>query len=124
MFGGNNEGITCQRLVKYQNNSIEFSGVNISNITIGKFGIEPKLVQAASHALMLLDAYQYDVCLSVSNIEDRNERQKYVKKITDAKIRAEGIIHALAAMSISPNSPELLEIVRQGLFSSSYSQYA
>jgi SAM-dependent methyltransferase len=109
--------ITCERLVKYHNNSIEVSGVNISNITLGKFGIESKLLQAASHALMLLDAYQYHTCLSIRNIEEKEKRQKYAEKITDANLRAGGIIHALAALSFSPNSRELQETVKERLLS-------
>ena len=91
--------------------------MNISNTTLPKFGIEPKLLQTASHALMLLDAYQYDVCLSIRNINNLEKRQEYVEKITDAKIRAEGIIYALVAISINPNSHELQDAFKERLLS-------
>ena len=73
-----NDDIICERLVKKIDViSIEIAGLNFGGFQLGKFGIEPKLLQTVGHALMLLDASQYDLCNSIKNIKDEETRQKY-----------------------------------------------
>src|SRR5215203_2642616 len=76
--------MTCERLVKnYDGKSIQIAGLNFGGFELGKFGIEHKLLQTVSHALMLLDASQYDLCTSIKNMQDKETREKYIRLMTD-----------------------------------------
>jgi hypothetical protein len=103
----------CQRIVKsYNDKSIEISGVNIANMQLGKLGIEPKVLHAASQALLILDASQYDLCISIKNMTDLNVRQEYIKKMADDKLQAQKIFRALAALSLNPQGAALQEAIK------------
>src|SRR5215831_14719409 len=93
----NNRDIVCERLVKkIDDKSIEIAGLNFGGIQLGKFGIEPRLLQTVSHALMLLDASQYDLCSSIKNMKDKDSQERYIKLMTDDKLAAQRIFRALA----------------------------
>lgn len=111
-----NDDIKCERLVKkIDGKSIEIAGLNFGGFQLGKFGIEPKLLQTVSHALMLLDASQYDLCNSIKNIKDEETRQKYVKLMTDDKLAAQRIFQALAGLLINPESTQMQDAVKETL---------
>src|SRR5688500_12734501 len=113
-----NVDINCERLVKnYDGKSIEISGLNFGGIQLGKFGMEPKLLQAVSHALMLLDSSQYDLCNSIKNIRDKDVREKYIKLMTDDKLAAQRIFQALAGLLINPESTQMQDAVKETLLS-------
>jgi len=119
------DDIKCERLVKnYDGKSIEIAGLNFGgSFQLGKFGIEPKLLQTVSHALMLLDESQYDLCMSVKNMQDKEDREKYVKLMTDDKLAAQRIYRALAGLLINPQSTQMQDTVKETLLSSlAYSQ--
>jgi hypothetical protein len=103
----------CRRIVKsYDGHSIEISGLNVGKIQLGKFGIEPKVLQTASQALLILDASQYDLCMSIKNLTDQSIKQDYVKKMVDDKFQAQKIYRALAALSLNPQGTAMQESVR------------
>lgn len=107
------DDIRCQRIVKsYTGNSIEISGLSIGNIQLGKLGIEEKILQTASQALLLLDASQYDLCMSIKNLTDLNLKQQYIKKMIDDKFQAQKIYRALAALSLNPQGIPMQEALR------------
>jgi hypothetical protein len=66
-----NEEMNCNRLVKYDGKKLEITGLSIGDFKIGNLDIEPVLLQTVSHALMLLDASQYTLCTSISNLTDK-----------------------------------------------------
>jgi hypothetical protein len=112
----NYDDIKCERLVKnYDGKSIEISGLNFGGVQLGKFGVEPKLLQTVSHALMLLDASQYDLCNSIKNIKDKETREKYLKLMTDDKLAAQRIYQALAGLLINPESAQMQDAVKETL---------
>jgi hypothetical protein len=110
--------IICERLVKnYDGKSIHIAGLNFGGFQLGNFGIEPKLLQTVSHALMLLDASQYDLCNSIKNMKDKDSQEKYVKLMTDDKLAAQRIFRALAGLLINPESIQMQDAVKDTLLS-------
>lgn len=110
--------IECERLIKYDGRKIEISGVELGNFKLGKFGIERTLLQAASHALMLLDASQYNLCKSIKGIGDEERRIKYYNLMMDDQIHSQKIYRAIAALSVSPESKQLQDALKNLLLSS------
>jgi hypothetical protein len=111
--------MTCERLVKnYDGKSIQIAGLNFGGFELGKLGIEPKLLQTVSHALMLLDASQYDLCTSIKNMRDKDTREKYIRLMTDDKLAAQRIYRALAGLLINPQSTQMQDTVKDTLLSS------
>jgi hypothetical protein len=86
--------------------------LNVGNIQLGKLGIEPKILQTASQALLILDASQYDLCSSIRNLTDPNVKQQYIKKMIDDKFQAQKIYRALAALSLNPQGTLMQEAVK------------
>ena len=112
-FFGTSDDYKCEHLIKYDGRSIAIEGVIYGNIQVGKVGIERKLVQAASHALMLLDASQYSLCTSIKNINNKEERDSLTKLMIEDKVRSEKIIQTLAGYLLTPrasNYKTLLEL--------------
>ena len=98
----------CQRIVKsYDGKSIKLSGFSIGDIKLGELGIEPKLIQAASQALLILDASQYDLCVSIRNVSDETTRQEFIKRMVEDKLQAQKIFRAFALLSLNPTGNEL-----------------
>ena len=112
------EDIKCERLVKYDGKKLEISGLSVGDFKLGKFGIEPTLLQTASHALMLLDASQYYYCSSIRNLKDKQRREEYVAKMIDDQRHAQTIYHALSLLSMDPSSAEMQDTVKKMLLSS------
>jgi hypothetical protein len=106
--------IKCEHLVRYDGIHVNVAGIKIENFSVGQVSVERNILQAAFHALMLLDASQYDLCLAVKGLMDRGLRESYQKKIIDDKIRSQNIIRAIASLSISPES-ELLQTALKNL---------
>jgi hypothetical protein len=107
------KNIECHRIVKsYDGKSIQIAGLNFGNIQLGKLGIEPKLIQAASQALLILDASQYDLCSSIQNLTSEEERQQYVKRMIEDKLQSQKIYRALAALSLNPQGDEMQQAVK------------
>lgn len=107
----------CHRMVKrFDGNSIEISGINIGKFQLGKLGIEPKLIQAASQALLILDASQYDLCESIRGLGNQELKQGYQQKMIDDKLQAQRIYRALAALALNPQGEQLQEAIKM-LFS-------
>jgi hypothetical protein len=121
-FFGTSDDYKCEHLIKYDGRSIAIEGVSYGNIQVGKVGIERKLVQAASHALMLLDASQYSLCTSIKNINNKEERDSLTRLMIEDKVRSEKIIQTLAALSIDPQSKQLQDTL--GTLIISYSERA
>jgi hypothetical protein len=101
--------LDCKYLIKHYGQSGEVSGISIPNIQLGKISIEPKLLQAASQALELIDASQYYLCQSVNNAPDVETKRKYYDLMMQDRLRAQDIIMGLAAFSINPQSKNLEE---------------
>ena len=55
----------------------EVSGISFQGFELGKASVEPKLLQAVSHALMLLDASQFHLCEAVKGAPDEETSKKY-----------------------------------------------
>jgi hypothetical protein len=106
--------IRCEHLVRYDGIHVNVAGIKIENFSVGQVSVERNILQAAFHALMLLDASQYDLCLAIKGLMDRGLRESYQKKMIDDKIRSQKIIQAIASLSISPES-ELLQTALKNL---------
>src|ERR671910_1630726 len=111
------EGIKCEHLIKYDRTKVQISGLSLGDYKLGEFGIDPKLLQAASHALMLLDATQYDLCITIKGITDNKLRDFYYKKMVDDKIRSQNIIRVIASLSMDPKSKQLQDTLKDLIIS-------
>lgn len=101
------EKIECKYLIKHYGRSGEASGISIPQVQLGRVAIEPKLLQAASQALELIDASQYHFCESLKNAPDDESRRKYYDLMMEDKMRAQDIIFGLAAFTINPQSKDV-----------------
>ena len=66
----------CSHLIKYNGTNLEISGLSFQGVQLGKLAIEQKLLQAVSHALMIIDASQYHFCQAVKNAPDEESKKK------------------------------------------------
>lgn len=119
LFGRkNNTVIQCERLVKYNGHQIEIGGLGFGDFQLGKLRIEPKVLQAVSHALMLLDASQYYFCTKIKAISEKETRDKYYNLMIEDQLRSQQIIRALMALSFDPQSKQFQETIKEMLLSS------
>jgi hypothetical protein len=96
--------LDCKYLIKHYGRSGKVSGIEVPNVKVGEISIEPKLLQAASQALELIDASQYYLCQSVNNAPDDETKRKYYELMMQDTLRAKDFIMGLAAFSINPQS--------------------
>jgi hypothetical protein len=99
--------LRCERRVNYDGTKVEVSGINFKGFNLGKIGVEKKILQTASHALMILDFEAYDLCMSVNGAPDKETQAYYYKRMMDDKLRSSSIYKVLAALSMDPESKEL-----------------
>lgn len=109
--------LKCERLVKYNGKKIEIAGLQIGGFQLGKLNIEPKLLQAVSHALMLLDASQYDLCRTIKGIKDKKKREEYLNIMMQDKLHSQQINRGIAALTLNPESKPLQEALKNLLLS-------
>ena len=86
---------------------IEVSGISFQGFELGKASIEPTLLQAVSHALMLLDASQFHLCEALKGAPDEETRKKYYDVMMNDKIRGQDIIMGLAVFTLNPESKQV-----------------
>jgi hypothetical protein len=99
----------CYHLIKYNGTNLEISGLSFQGVQLGKLAIEQKLLQAVSHALMLIDASQYLFCQAVKNAPDDESKKKYYDLMMQDKVRAQDIWMGLAVLASSPESKQVEE---------------
>src|SRR5215212_4291894 len=99
--------IECTHLIKYDGKNVEISGLSFRGIQLGKLAIEPKLLQAVSQALMIIDASQYHFCQAVKNAPDEESKKRYYDLMMQDKVRAQDIWMGLAALTINPESKQV-----------------
>ena len=102
-----NDSQECKHLIKYDGKRIEVSGISFQGFELGKASIEPTLLQAVSHALMLLDASQFHLCEAVKGAPDEETRKKYYDVMMNDKIRGQDIIMGLAVLTLNPESKQV-----------------
>jgi hypothetical protein len=112
------EDIECERLTKYSDNKIEMAGLNVSDLQSGKLHIDSDLLQSATQSLLLLDNYQYSLCLQIKKISDIDLKEKYTKSMIEAKLMVQNIYRALAALSLDPENKVLHDTIKNMLLSS------
>jgi Effector-associated domain 7 len=101
--------VECKYLIRHYGRGGEISGVSIPHVQLGKIAVDPKLLQAASQALELIDASQYYLCQSLNNAPDQETKRKYYDLMMQDRLRAQDIIMGLAAFSINPQSKSVEE---------------
>ena len=97
-----NDSQECKHLIKYDGKRIEVSGISFQGFELGKASIEPRLLQAVSHALMLLDASQFHLCEAVKGAPDEETRRKYYDVMMNDKIRGQDIIMGFSCFDSQP----------------------
>ena len=112
----NNE-INCQNLIKFDGKNIQLYGIDVGGLQLGQFKYGTEVLQTAGHALMLLDAHQYQLCTLINSIEDKKIKDNYLIKIIDEKIKAQGIIQVIASLSLNPQSKDLQETLKNLILS-------
>jgi hypothetical protein len=112
------DGLQCERMVKYDGMKIEISGIDVSGYKLGKVGVERTLLQTVSHSLMLLDFAQYDLCTKIRGLSDAKTREEYNVKMVDAAFGKQAIIVSLAGLLANPTSKELQDALKTTLISS------
>ena len=106
-------GRPCIRFVKYDGHKVVIPGVSFGNLQISKSGITPSVLRNITTELILLDFSQYDLCMSIKNMSNTVERERYEKIMVDDKLRASRIYQRLVALSISPKKLQTQENLEQ-----------
>src|SRR5919198_4240609 len=107
--------LECKRQYKTDATRVNIAGIDYNGIKLGQLGVEP-LLQTVSQTLLLLDFSQYQLCLSIRGMRDTEQKQEYIKKMTDQQLEAQKIYQALYALSVNPRSKELLDILKEMFF--------
>jgi len=85
---------TCRKFFTYATKTIDFSGLSAGlssseladfDLKLGQFKLSPEFVKV-SEKLMQMDMQQYDICQTISNIRDKNERDRKFSKLAEIKI--------------------------------------
>ena len=109
---GKDGRLNCGHLVNYTQRAVKVE-LQTPVPHLGKVGVsvgvEPKLLQSASHAVMLLDASSYHLCKMIEALTDKEKRQKYIEESINDKFYAGRIYITLEAVRESPDSKELQE---------------
>jgi hypothetical protein len=92
----------CAHLIKYNGTNLEISGFAFEPLQLGKLGVEQKLLQTVTHALMLLDSSQYYFYHAVKNAPDGESKKKFYDLMMQDKVRAQDIWMCLAPLTMNP----------------------
>jgi len=101
--------VECKYLIKHYGYGGKVSGIGIPNVKVGEISIEPKLLQATTQALELIDASQYHLCQLLNNAPNDETKKKYYDLMMQDRLRAQDVIMGLAAFTINPQSKEVEE---------------
>jgi hypothetical protein len=90
------DGIECNRNVKYDGKRVEITGLKIGEHELGGVKIEPQTLRTLGSAALLLDLSQYDLCMTIKNMKNEAEREKYLQQIADDKMKFHRIKEIIA----------------------------
>ena len=90
-FGRN--AFECRHLINFQSRTgggkVKVEGIEF------EVNLDTKLIRGATHALILYDAYQYHLCISIRNLTEENQRNKYTQQLIDLQLKMKYIIERL-----------------------------
>jgi hypothetical protein len=85
---------TCRKFFTYETRTLDIKGLSAGispselggiDFTLGQFRLSPEFVKV-SEMLMRMDLQQYDLCQTISNISDRNERDRMFIQLAGIKM--------------------------------------
>jgi hypothetical protein len=94
--------IKCEKMFRYDTLRFKTPDVKFGPVAVGESNIEYAVLRTANEAILKLDGRQYLRCITIRNLKDPDERQKYIKQMVDDQRRAQKIDEVMDALSRAP----------------------
>jgi len=103
--------LKCERQYKTDATGFRIAGIDYGGFKLAGVEVE-RTLQNVTQALLALDFSQYQLCLSIRSMKG-TKQQEYIEKMTDQQLKAHEIHQALYALSLNPDSTQLLDLVKE-----------